>query len=98
MSQRKDKEKVLDEVLDENSIRSFLTIPPPDGVNADFHVLEKAYRGLTTPYFATFVEFFVKAGHDINARNPESQSLLDIVKNHRMGDSYAEILIQNGAN
>ena len=97
MSQKKDKQKVLDEVLDAERVHSFLNISPPAGINRDFHVLEKAYRGLTAEYFATFVEFFVKEGHDINAANTEGQTLLTLVKEHRHGKPYAEILEENGA-
>jgi len=97
MSLKKDKQKVLGEVFDDDRIRTFLHCEPPAGVNADFHALEKAYRGMKAENFATFVEFFTTAGRDINSTNPTGKNLLAIVGEHRHGGEYAEILRAHGA-
>lgn len=94
---KKDKQKVLGEVFDDERVESFLHFLPPDGVDADFHVLEKAYRGMNIENFETFLKFFVDAGRNINARNQYGQSLLDIVSQHRHGADYTEALKQQGA-
>ena len=77
MTLKKDKQKVLGEVFDDERIKTFLLFEPPKGHNRDFHLLEKAYRGMKAENFATFVEFFVTEGHDINARNSDGRGRLD---------------------
>lgn len=97
MSLRKDKEKVLGEIFDEARIKTFLEFTAPNGVNADFHLLEKAYRGMRGENFGTFVKLFVEAGRDINAIGPEGKSFLQVVKHHRNGEEYAIALEAAGA-
>lgn len=97
MSLRKDKEKVLGEIFDDARIATFLDFPAPEGVNADFHLLEKAYRGMRGENFATFVKQFIESGRDINAVGPEGKTFLQTVKNHRNGEEYAIALSAVGA-
>jgi hypothetical protein len=97
MSLKKDKQKVLGEVFDDDRIRTFLQFVPPVGVDRDFHLLEKAYRGMKAENFATFVGMFLAEGRDINAQNPDGKTLLDIVGQHRHGDDYVDILRTHGA-
>jgi hypothetical protein len=97
MSLRKDKEKVLGEIFDEERIKTFLEFTAPTGVNADFHLLEKAYRGMRGENFATFVHLFQEAGRDLNAVGPEGKTFLQVVKAHRNGEEYALALQAVGA-
>lgn len=68
MSLKKDKKKVIGEVFDDDRIKSFLNFLPPAGVEPDYHLLEKAYRGMKVENFATFLQFFLEQGRDINAK------------------------------
>lgn len=97
MSLRKDKEKVLGEIFDEARIATFLEYPAPAGVNADFHLLEKAYRGMRGENFSTFVKLFLEAGKNINAIGPDGKTFLQTVKSHRNGEEYALALEAAGA-
>lgn len=97
MSLRKDKEKVLGETFTDERIKTFLDYPAPAGVNADYHLLEKAYRGMLGGNFTTFVKFFVEAGKDINAVGPDGKTFLQSVKGHRNGEEYAQALEAAGA-
>ncbi|MBC6428251.1 MAG: PA4642 family protein [Cellvibrionales bacterium] len=97
MALKKDKKKVLGEVFDDARVRGFLAARPPAGVNADFHCLERAYRGMNAQNFATFVEFFKADGRDLNAANPAGQSLLSLIAEHRHHAQYAAILRAAGA-
>lgn len=97
MSLRKDKEKVLGEHFDEARIATFLDYPAPTGINADFHLLEKAYRGMRGENFGTFVKLFIEAGKDVNAIGPEGKTFLQVVKAHRNGEEYAVALEAAGA-
>ena len=92
---KKDKQKVLDEVFDDERIESFLILEAPEGVNRDFHILEKAYRGMKAEDFEKFLSIFKG---DINATNPDGKTLLDLIKQHRDGTPYAEALKTAGAN
>ncbi len=97
MSIRKDKQKILGEVFDDERVKSFLYSLPPDGVNSDFHLLEKAYRSMNIENFVTFLSFFKKAGHDVNAKNAEGLSLVEIIQQHGNSTPYREALINAGA-
>lgn len=97
MALKKDKEKVIGEFFDDERIKSFLEFQPPEGVNADYHLLEKAYRGMIPENFATFVKFFVDEGRDINARGPAGKTMLQIMKTHRLADDYIAVMERHGA-
>ena len=60
---KKDKQKVLGEVFDTERVKSFLHVPKREGVNHDFDILEKAYRGMKAE---NFEEIFLKAPLIIN--------------------------------
>lgn len=94
---KKDKKKVLGETFDDERIKTFFDFPAPDGIERDFHLLEKAYRGMREENFATFVTFFVERGHDINAKGPNGKTFLQTVKDHRIADEYIDALKQAGA-
>lgn len=89
---KKDKKKVVGEFFDDDRIRSFLDCTPPKGVDADFHMLERAYRGMQPENFATFVQFFVDSGHDLQAKNPQGKTLEELVKQHAASDEYLQAL------
>ena len=97
MSLKKDKQKVLGEVFSDAQVRTFLDFQPPAGVNADFHCLEKAYRGMVAENFATFVRMYTEAGRDINATNTEGKTLLALIDTHAQSSEYADILKDAGA-
>jgi hypothetical protein len=92
MAPKKDKEKVLGEIFDDARVKSFLSYDPPAGVSADFHLLEKAYRGMNIDNFRTFLAFFKEAGRDLNAINPDGKTLVDIVAEHGHGKAYVQAL------
>lgn len=97
MTLKKDKQKVIGEVFDDERIKSFLQYPAPEGIDHDYHLLEKAYRGMKEENFATFIRFFLEAGHNLNATGPEGKTLLQKIKNHRLSKGYAKALEDAGA-
>jgi hypothetical protein len=97
MALKKDKEKVLGEFFDDERIKSFFDYESSDTENADFHLLEKAYRGMIAENFETFVKFFLEAGKDINATNQSGDTFLQTIKEHRQGEAYVAILEKVGA-
>ena len=92
MALKKDKVQVIGEVFDEDRLRQFLDVQPPAGVDADYHVLEKAYRGMGAENFATFVGLFVAAGRNLQARNPAGQTLAEVLAGHRHAEPYLAAL------
>jgi hypothetical protein len=92
MSLKKDKQKVLGEVFDDERVKSFLDFQAPNGVSTDFHLLEKAYRGMNIDNFVTFLNFFKQAGYDLNATNPDGKTLKQIAGEHGHGADYITAL------
>ncbi len=88
----KDKQKITGESFSDERIKSFLALVPPVGINADYHVLERAYRGMIAENFAAFVRYFVAAGRDINAPGPEGKPLCDIIAQHGAASDYIAAL------
>lgn len=97
MSLKKDKEKVLGEVFDDERVKSFLDYQAPTGVSTDFHLLEKAYRGMNVANFITFLNFFTQAGRDVNATNPQGQTLTEVAAEHGHGSAYVQALKAAGS-
>ncbi len=92
MAIRKDKQKVLGEIFDDERILTFLEFEAPAGVDPDFHVLEKAYRGMKAENFETFLKFFRDRGRNIHATNPDGKTLLDIITVHERAQNYVDAL------
>lgn len=92
VTKKKDKKVVEGEVFDDNRIRGFLNVLPPAGVDADFHALEIAYRGMTPESFERFITFFREAGRNLHAKNAQGQTIADVIKQHRHGEEYLPVL------
>lgn len=92
MSEKKDKKKVLVESFTDERIKTFLAYTPYGGIDPDFYVLEKAYRGMNEDNFATFIGFFKAAGRNLNATNPQGQTLASIIAEHHHGAPYLAAL------
>ena len=67
---KKDKQKVLGEHFDDARIKTFLDYQPYGEVNPDFHLLEKAYRGMKADNFASFLNFLCKISRPIKISSP----------------------------
>lgn len=94
---KKDKQKVLDEVWTEDRVKSFLDIESVEGVDVDFHALSTAYKSMRLDDFSLFLGFFKDAGRNLNATNPEGQTLLDIMSQHRKAADYVDAMKAHGA-
>ena len=97
MALKKDKQKVLGETFDDERIKTFLNFEPYGDLNTDFHILERAYRGMKADNFATFIGFFTEAGRDINAANNEGKTLVQVIREHRLAQDYVTVLEKAGA-
>ena len=88
---------VRDEWWSDERVKAFLEMETSQDETPDFHVLQKAYRGMVPEAFARFVGFFVEAGRNINETNRHGETILKIVSMHRNSADYADILRQAGA-
>ena len=92
MALKKDKQKVLGEVFDDERVKGFLNGNPPTGVSQDFYLLERAYRGMNIENFRTFVTFFKAEGHDVGGTNQDGRTLADLLATHKHGGDYLAAL------
>ena len=93
----KDKEKVIGEDLDATKVARFLEMQPYGDENADFHALLKAYRGLPAEAFERFLMMFKDSGRDINARDAQGRTLLQLAQANTRHPEYIGILQNFGA-
>ena len=89
--------KVEDEQWSDERIKGFLSLKPQDETNQDYHILIQAYQHMTAAFFARFIEMFVRAGRDINAKSLEGETFLSRVSSHKSSADYTEILKRHGA-
>ena len=89
---KKDKIKIIDEQMNDDGIKRFLTYLPSDDTPEDFHILLKAYRGLNSENFNKFIGFFEETGRSTSTKNQFGQTLLSIISTHRMSSAYVEAL------
>ena len=93
-----DKPKVLGEEWSDERVKGFLAIEPHDSaINPDFNALLKAYQAMRAEDFERFVGFFVESGRDLNAKNDQGETILDLISQHGRSVAYAETLKAAGA-
>lgn len=95
---RKDKQKVLDEVWDEQRVKSFLgkTVPSQSGQalpgDADFYVLRHAYQSMRPGDFDRFLGYFAAEGRDVRARDGKGRTLAEVIAAHANAQPFIELL------
>ena len=94
---KKDKVKVIDEEMNDEKIKHFLTLKPYGDESEDFYQLTKAYRGLPAEYFSRFLELFLAEKRDINAKNVNGQSFISTIEGNVKFPEFIALLKENGA-
>lgn len=94
---RPDKQKVIDEVWDDERVESFLHKLPMGDENPDYSVLLNAYRAMRPEDFQRFVDLYVAAGRDVNARSRSGETLRETIAGHRLSEPFVRILDAAGA-
>ena len=89
--------KTVDEEWSDERVKAFLALQPLDDTNPDYHVLIKAYHYMVAFDFARFVTFFVEEGRDINAKDQNGKTILDLISMHGSSKAYADLLEKAGA-
>lgn len=65
-----------------------------DATSPSLHKLIKAYRGLRIDDFGRFLTFFKEAGYDLDGKDEQGQTFVDIIKDQRNADEYIELIDQ----
>ncbi len=95
---RPDKQKVIDEVRDDEQVRSFLDKAPlAQGMDPDFSVLLYAYRSMRPHDFSAFIAHFQEAGRNLEAENDQGRTLLEVIAEHEKAGPFRDILSAAGA-
>jgi hypothetical protein len=88
---RKDKKQVIgDEIGDE--IKLFLDFEPVDATSPSLHKLIKAYRGLRIDDFERFLTFFVEAGYDVDGKDEQGRTFVELIRDQRNAPEYIELI------
>ena len=96
---RPDKQKVINELWDQERIRSFLDKAPlGDGEDPDYSAVLYAYRSMRPEDFARFIDMFVAAGRNPHARNVHGETVLETIAGHRHAGPFRETLAASGRN
>ena len=91
---RKDKKQLIGDEIGDEQIKLFLDFEPVDATSPSHHKLIKAYRGLRIDDFGRFLAFFKEAGYDLDGKDEQGQTFVDIIKDQRNADEYIELIDQ----
>ena len=89
---RKDKKQLIGDEIGDEQIKLFLDFEPVDATSPSLHKLIKAYRGLRIDDFGRFLAFFKEAGYDLDGKDEQGQTFVDIIKDQRNADDYIELI------
>lgn len=77
-------------------VRSWLTLQPPEGINADYHVLQRAYQAMRPDDFERFIVFFLAQNRNIKAPGPDGQALGAVIAKHALAGEFLAVLQRHG--
>ena len=95
---KKDKAKVLDEVWNDDRVKSFLgkTTPRQSGSplpgDGDFYVLRHAYQSMRPGDFDRFLRFYAAEGRDVRAKDGKGRTLAEAITGHANATPFIELL------
>ncbi|MGE1156664.1 PA4642 family protein [Pseudomonas kitaguniensis] len=89
---RKDKQQVIGDEIGDDQIKLFLAFEPVDATSPSLHKLIKAYRGLRIDDFARFLGFFREAGLDLDGKDEQGQTFVELIKDQRNAAEYIELI------
>ncbi|MBV4488784.1 PA4642 family protein [Pseudomonas sp. SWRI153] len=89
---RKDKKQVIGDEIGDEQIKLFLDFEPVDATSPSLHKLIKAYRGLRIDDFERFLGFFVAAGYDVDGKDEQGKTFVDLIADQRNAAEYIELI------
>ena len=69
----------FNEEWSDERVFAYLNQLPPEGVNADFHVLYHAFKHMRANDYERLLTKFIADGRDLNAPNPEGKRIHDVI-------------------
>ena len=97
---RPDKQKVIDEIWDDARVRSYLSKATPTQSGealpgeTDFHLLRNAYYTMRIDDFKRFVDYYIRDGHNLDAKNENGLTLIDYLRPHKKAAPFINVLKQ----
>ena len=97
---RPDKQKIIDEVWDEERVRSFLGKSTPTQFgedlpgDPDFHLLLNAYRAMRVDDFKRFLNHYLSEGHQLDAKNENGLTLAEYLAPYKKSAPFISLLKQ----
>ncbi|MEB3754742.1 PA4642 family protein [Acinetobacter sp. MD2(2019)] len=83
----------FNEEWSDERVFAYLNHLPPQGINADFHVLYNAYKHMRANDFERLLTQFTADGRNLNATNPEGQSIADVIATYpRQSTEFLAVL------
>ncbi|MFG6205617.1 PA4642 family protein [Pseudomonas retamae] len=89
---RKDKKQVIGDEIGDEQIKLFLDFEPVDATSPSLHKLIKAYRGLRIDDFERFLGFFVAAGFDVDGKDEQGKTFVELIADQRNAAEYIELI------
>ncbi|KAE9639418.1 MULTISPECIES: PA4642 family protein [Pseudomonas] len=89
---RKDKKQVIGDEIGDEQIKLFLDFEPVDATSPSLHKLIKAYRGLRIDDFERFLGFFVEAGYDVDGKDEQGKTFVELIADQRNAPEYIELI------
>ena len=89
---KKDKVRVEEQAFTEAQIESYLDFKSYDEANPQFVMLEKAYRVMPLEFFEKFLDVFVAKGYDLNAKNVDGETMLELMKPNTAFTDYSNAI------
>ncbi|KTC32052.1 MAG: PA4642 family protein [Pseudomonas sp.] len=89
---RKDKKQVIGDEIGDEQVKLFLDFEPVDATSPSLHKLIKAYRGLRIDDFERFLGFFVEAGHDLDGKDEQGRTFVELIRDQRNAADYIELM------
>lgn len=80
----------FNETWSDDRVFAYLQREAPTGVDADFHVLYTAYKHMRPHDFERLLQQFTADGRDLNATNPQGQSIAQVIARYPL--HHAEFL------
>ncbi|MFU8925858.1 PA4642 family protein [Acinetobacter puyangensis] len=83
----------FNEEWSDDRVFAYLNQLPPQGVNADYHVLYNAFKHMRPFDFERLLTKFVADGRDVNAKNPQGQTIADVIAHYpSQSTAFLEVL------
>ena len=89
---RKDKKQMIGDEIGDEQIKLFLDFEPVDATSPSLHKLIKAYRGLRIDDFERFLGFFVAAGFDVDGKDEQGKTFVELIADQRNAAEYIELI------